>query len=298
MSNIHEVEKQVIMEKLDEPKSKIFDIKSSYWFSKNPDKAWGEKFYLIYSPIWMIITGIFILQGLPEWGNWGQLGFCLLILVPMLTFPAIWGTIKVRKVGKKWYQAYWLKFHIWMWIFAIWGGYFFNEYWFDLFGAHYYLPNVTWNINAALVGLGGGVVPITMFLLAVPYLTTYHVTAVILIRKVRTMFSIEKRRSLNITMFIIMIILSSLFWAFTETIVMTTILPSTYFGFVDLKSMLTLGTVIYACYYFVTFPLVYYIDENKDENWPIFKVIMESLAAGMIIFFIFEIWAHALGTIF
>lgn len=275
------------------------EILTSYWFSRNPNKAWGEKFYLIYSPIWIVITGIFILIGLPEWGNWGQLGFCCLVIVPMIAIPTYLGTKEVKKEEKKWYEAYWLKFHIWIWIFALWGGYFFNEYWFDILGAHYYLPNVTWNIDPVLIGLGSGTTPITMFLLAVPYLTTYHVTAVIIIRKVRTWVkSHYSNRNLEFIIFVLVVVVTAFFWAFAETIVMTNVLPSTYFGFANLRKMLTLGTVIYACYYFVTFPLVYMIDEQKEDDWSIMRVVLESFAAGMIIFFIFEFWARIIGPIY
>lgn len=28
------------------------------WFSANPDKAWAEKFFLAYSPVWMLQMGL------------------------------------------------------------------------------------------------------------------------------------------------------------------------------------------------------------------------------------------------
>src|SRR5207249_9830575 len=29
------------------------------WLSANPDKAWGERFFLLYSPIWMVAFGAY-----------------------------------------------------------------------------------------------------------------------------------------------------------------------------------------------------------------------------------------------
>ena len=31
------------------------------WFSRNPSKAWGERFFLAYSPVWMLGMGVLIL---------------------------------------------------------------------------------------------------------------------------------------------------------------------------------------------------------------------------------------------
>ncbi|MEZ4287195.1 MAG: hypothetical protein R3A47_03420 [Polyangiales bacterium] len=42
------------------------------WFSSNPDKAWAEKFFLIYSPIWMGFMGAVMATGLTKHiGEWG-----------------------------------------------------------------------------------------------------------------------------------------------------------------------------------------------------------------------------------
>ena len=34
-----------------------------YWFSKNPSKAWGEKFFLLYTPYWMLGMGLLMRSG-------------------------------------------------------------------------------------------------------------------------------------------------------------------------------------------------------------------------------------------
>jgi hypothetical protein len=42
------------------------------WFSENPSKAWGEKFFLLYSPVWMtmmaLVMGLGVTARIGEWG--------------------------------------------------------------------------------------------------------------------------------------------------------------------------------------------------------------------------------------
>src|SRR5438093_1130725 len=38
----------------------VADGAGTRWLSANPDKAWGERFFLAYSPIWMIAFGVYL----------------------------------------------------------------------------------------------------------------------------------------------------------------------------------------------------------------------------------------------
>ena len=41
------------------------------WFSENPSKAWGEKFFLAYSPAWMFLMAL-VMSSFPLHPNSGQ----------------------------------------------------------------------------------------------------------------------------------------------------------------------------------------------------------------------------------
>ena len=36
------------------------------WLSANPAKAWSERWFLLYSPCWMLAMGVVMLSGLDE----------------------------------------------------------------------------------------------------------------------------------------------------------------------------------------------------------------------------------------
>jgi len=47
----------------------------------------------------------------------------------------------------------------------------------------------------------------------------------------------------------------------------------------------------------VSFPMVYWLDERADDNWPLSRVAIESLAAGMLVFILLDAWAMIIGPI-
>ena len=60
------------------------------WFSANPSKAWGEKFFLVYSPIWMTFMGLVMGLGVTQRiGEWGFLAIGLAVALPLVVVPAL-----------------------------------------------------------------------------------------------------------------------------------------------------------------------------------------------------------------
>ncbi|RLU01699.1 MAG: hypothetical protein D9N11_11625, partial [Ketobacter sp.] len=67
------------------------------WFSDNPDRAWGEKFFLAYSPVWMLSMAMMMFTG---WqGTFSDSALLLhslsvalpLLLLPLLLYPSAVG---------------------------------------------------------------------------------------------------------------------------------------------------------------------------------------------------------------
>ena len=59
------------------------------WFSRNPSKAWGEKFFLAYTPCWIVAMSVLMTTGAGK--RWGDLGLLamLAIFAPLLVVPLL-----------------------------------------------------------------------------------------------------------------------------------------------------------------------------------------------------------------
>ena len=155
------------------------------WFSENPSKAWGEKFFLIYSPIWMTMMGLVMGLGVTaRVGEWGFLAIGVAVALPLVAVPAL---IRDEKpIRRRWYQTYWFKANLYIAIFNFAANYFGTEYFFDILGMVYDYPMIELTLDATLVGSGEQRVPVIMYLLTQAYFITYHTTAVIVLRRIRT----------------------------------------------------------------------------------------------------------------
>jgi cycloeucalenol cycloisomerase len=120
------------------------------WFSSNSDKAWVEKFFLIYSPVWMASMAVMMLTRWDKtWGDSALLAHAIATALPVLLIPAL---LASRYTDKPWYDSYWLKANLYLAVFGFFGNYFGSEYFFDVLGMVYVYPNATTSLDAALLG--------------------------------------------------------------------------------------------------------------------------------------------------
>lgn len=62
--------------------------------------------------------------------------------------------------------------------------------------------------------------------------------------------------------------------------------------------MYTVGSLFYAIYFFVTFPMFYRIEEDpSDKRWTLWQVALDALAAGMLVTIFLDLWRLGLGAI-
>ena len=104
---------------------------STSFFSPNPDKAWVEKFFLIYSPIWMGLMAFPMFTDLQSWTNAQLLLHAAVVMLPVFIVPLI---LHKKYTTKKWYESYFLKVILYLFIFSFWGNYSCAEYFFDVSG--------------------------------------------------------------------------------------------------------------------------------------------------------------------
>ncbi|MEW5320021.1 MAG: hypothetical protein WDW38_011126 [Sanguina aurantia] len=83
--------------------------------------------------------------------------------------------------------------------------------------------------------------------------------------------------------------------AYGET---ATIASFPYYSFVDRDRMYTVGSLFYAIYFFVSFPMFFIMDEDSaTHRWSVGQAALDSLAAGMLVTILLDLWRLCIGGI-
>lgn len=262
------------------------------WFSENPSKAWGEKFFLAYSPIWMTVMALVMLLGIHDRiGEAGSLGIGLLVALPLVLIPAL--IRDETNLGRRWYQTYWFKANVYIAVFNFAANYFGSEYFFDVLGMVYNYPAIEiLNLDSALVGTGEQRVPIMMYLLTQAYFMTYHTTAVVVLRRIRTsgVVGIE-------VLWPLVVLVVAYSWAWIETRMMANPLIEHQFYYREMDRMLAYGSMFYATYFVASFPIFYHLDETPTSSWSLTKTAGAACAAGMLMLFLLDFATKLFGPL-
>jgi cycloeucalenol cycloisomerase len=254
------------------------------WFSANSNKAWAERCFLLYTPVWMLVMGLVMVFGIDR--RLGDPGFILLGILIALPYALIPAFLSPEKASAPWHRAYWFKANLYMLVFGFFGNYFGSEYFFDVLGMVYHYPAIDWTLDAALVGSGEQVVPIGMYLFTHAYFMTYHSTATVVLRRIRTSDLPGMRLIFPAAIFVIGYV-----WAWLETKAMANPFIAESFHYEKMDRMLAYGSVFYALYFVASFPIYYSIDE--EEPWSLRRTLFAALAASMIVFFLLDFATHA-----
>jgi cycloeucalenol cycloisomerase len=261
------------------------------WFSANSSKAWGEKFFLAYSPVWMAFMGFVMGSGLAlRLGEWGFLTVGVAVAAPLVVVPAF--IRDERPIGRPWYRTYWFKANLYIALFNFAANYFGSEYFFDVLGMVYDYPTIDLNLDAALVGSGEQRVPVIMYLLTQAYFLTYHTTAVIVLRRLRT-----SRIPVGAILWPLLLVAVAYLWAWIETKAMANPWIESQFYYRDMERMLAYGSLFYALYFIASFPIFFHLDERRDANWNLTKTAAAALSAGMIMMFLLDFAAAVFGPL-
>jgi len=252
----------------------------SYWFSKNPSKNWGEKFFLWYSPVWISFFGLVVVtETYHAFRNWEYtlLGFA--VSFPCVLYPLFFPGEADRQLPIL--ERYWVKANLWTFIFNFVGNYFWTHYFFVILGAKYTFP-ITWQLNK---------IPIPLFFVTQAYFLTYFAISTPILRKIWT--SLKPGINRVVVCGIAVVVLSYII-AFMETF---TIASVPYYTFTDRYAMYVIGSTFYGLYFVIAFPFFARVDENIGERWILSKTAIDSLAASMIVFILCDFWRLAMGGI-
>jgi len=272
-----------------------------YWFSRNPDKAWGEKFFLTFVPVFFLYNGIIQKTGWLDTNTFWHIVQNLGMWIPYCVLLPAWLR---RHSGVPWQESYWFKFNFYMFVFVFFVTYFHTEYFFDVLGLRYRFDDVSIYFDSALIGPDEATagadykkVPPGMYLNAVAFFVVYHAVAIVCMRRVRTMtldWGVAARR----ISWIVIVGVSALFFAWAETRLYITQAASENVWYVDLEAMLLWGSVFYSLYFVVSFPNLYRMDEEMSESkWSLSRSFIEASAAGGISLVLIDLWTGFLGPI-
>jgi cycloeucalenol cycloisomerase len=219
--------------------------------------------------------------------EWGYLAVGLAAALPCVLLPLL--VLKPEADAKlPLRERYWVKANVWIAIFSHIGNYFWTHYFFNLLGARYTFP-------AHL--LNG--VPIALYLMTHAYFCFYHALANVVLRRVETALVGRKLWVRKCARALIVFLLAYA-TAYGETL---TIAHFPYYTFVDRGRMYTVGSLFYAIYFWVSFPLFMRIDEHEwgtaaaKSRWTLRNVALDALAAGMLVTILLDAWRLAVGGI-
>lgn len=255
-------------------------------FSTNPDKAWCEKFYLLYSCIWPILFVLWAMSG--YYLLFGDIGNNLIIILmgaPNIIIPYLYCPQDENK--KSIFEYYWVKFNIWILIFSFVASYVYSEYFFDILGMIYNFPHLKWNLNATLIGTTKQKVPLMMYTCAWFYFITYHILSNIIIRIVmKLLYFLPMKKSIGV-------IIAAWLCAYGELYGTTMECLHEQFHYKSMDWALKWGSVYYSIYFIVSFPMLFPMDECKTNirKWTIEYTILNALSASMIVFLVLDIFA-------
>jgi cycloeucalenol cycloisomerase len=223
-------------------------------------------------------------------GEWGFMAIGLAVALPLVVVPAL--IRDEAPLGRRWYQTYWFKANLYIAIFNFAANYFGSEYFFDILGMVYDYPMIELSFDATLVGSGEQRVPVVMYLLTQAYFITYHTTAVIVLRRIRT-----SGLTLGAILWPVLLVAVAYFWAWMETKAMANPWIESQFYYKDMERMLAYGSLFYSLYFVASFPIFYHLDEERDANWSLSITTAAALSASMIMMFLLDFAAAIFGPI-
>jgi cycloeucalenol cycloisomerase len=266
------------------------------WLSDDPGKAWAERFFLLYTPVWIAAVGLVMATGaLKRWDDVDFLIFAVAVSAPLLLIPALRHRRVPALAATPWYASYWFKFNLWIFLFVWVGTYFLTHYFFDVLGMRYAFPT-RWTLDAALVGSGRGEVPVFMYPLTQAYFVSYHAAMIVALRRLHRALGPGAGWSRPLVLALATIILAYAV-AYGETLFMASDLIADLFWYADKPRMLRWGSLFYACYFLVSLPLLYPMDEPPRPRHTAGRAALEALAAGMLVLMILDALALLLGPL-
>lgn len=234
---------------------------------------------LCYTPIWIGIMAIIVLG---EWyerfspNDYLLTGLCLSL--PCVLVPLVLARNDPAEKCIPLFSRYIMKANVFIGILGYLGNHFYTHYFYKVLGMRYTGP------LAEGKGLDINRVPLSMYAMTHVYFMSYHILVAPVLRATDTLFA---HRNLKLISMVLVVCVVAFLTAFAETL---TISRFPYYTYPDFYQMLTKGSVFYGTFFVVTFPWFYRLDEDPTRLWPLSRVVVEALAAMMIVLLCADVW--------
>lgn len=281
-----------------------------YWFSRNADKAWAEKFYLIFLPLFFAYNAALQQLGWVDVGNFWHVTQNLLMWVP---YCVLLPMVLRRGTGIPVHRQYWFKFQLFMVVWVFFATYFHTEWFFEVLGMRYNFPNVSLYFDSRIAGPDEATaltnhekIPVGMYLNAIAFFTVYHTAAVVVMRRVRSMTDGLVPAVRKLAWFAI-VAATAWFFAYAETFfyIQPEVASTVYY--LDRERMLAIGSICYALYFIVSFPNLYRLDEPAAqgaegsgptwEPWTLSRCVIEAGFVSIVSLFLIDLFAWIYGPL-
>ena len=173
-----------------------------------------------------------------------------------------------------------------------------------MLGLRYNFPGVTLYLDSALLGPEDAVakaehmkIPPSMYLNAIAFFIVYHSSAIVLMRRVRTM-TLTATPWIRHLLWVVTVAVTAFFFAWAETFFYVNEAVKQHVWYVDMARMLSIGSVCYMLYFLVSFPNIYRMDEEETgERWSISRSIIEAGFVSMVTLLLLDGFAWVYGPI-
>jgi cycloeucalenol cycloisomerase len=276
------------------------------WFSANDDKAWAEKFYLCFIPVWLGFNWLYVTMGWFDCGNFWNIAQSVLMWMPYCVFLPL---ILRRKVALPFYRQYWFKYQLYITVITLILNFYGSQYFYEVLGLRYRFDHVTNYLDPLLVGPSKATrlanheaTPLGEYIETLAFFTCYHVSGIVVIRRIYNAFGSMSVGAKRIV-FALAVLASALFWAFTETALFVnpsaSALAPVNNWYENIPLMLKIGTWFYALDFLCTFPNLYRLDESPDKApWSLSRIAIEASSMCMCILLLYEVWVAVFGAYF
>lgn len=298
----------------DEPEEYRTFSEGRKWFSPNDDKAWGEKLYLFFIPVFFGYNTVIQKMGWLDVGNFWHVTQNLLMWIP---YCVILPLVLRRETGIPFYKQWWFKFQVYIFFIVFFETYFHTEYFFETLGMRYHFPQVTLYFDSYLLGpnqrtaLGvDSRVPVGMYLNTMAFFTVYHSAAIVVIRRLVNLArdlsgggsSVEAaphNSGARLGAFVIATAMTAFFFAWAETFFYMTSAGHSNVWYIDLHTQLYIGSWCYALYFIFSFPNIFWLDESpRRAPWTLWQTAVQATAMTMFVLLLIDLWTMFAGAPF
>eukprot|EP00040_Diaphanoeca_grandis_P027265 m.154755 g.154755 ORF g.154755 m.154755 type:complete len:355 (+) comp30908_c0_seq1:193-1257(+) len=228
-------------------------------------------FLKYYSPIWIWVLGFIVYFGWwKQFDGDSYLYLGILLATPCFIGPELISRYYIPASRAPNVVSYPIKFIVWIGILTVLASWFGTHYFYAILGVRYTFPE----------GLEANHVPVSMYLMAIPYFCTYHWFAALVLNNVGHYA-------------FVVVLMMAYVTAFFEALSMSAF-PHYYYP--DREAMLSIGSLFYALLFVVSYPM-YTSFSRRAHALTLWQTAVDSLAASMLILCLYEAWRTIIGPI-